>query len=368
MWFYQRLRTTDPPETEENISNRVSTSFRKDSNDAEELETNPIHLRESQSEISTSASLRTSERTTDLFEPIHSPIIRNPPHKPLRVCHWERMLFIFSFSFLVCWLILFFSTKYDAIYAQMTYATEDDIIEDSYVTYPSFSQYMKNRTMKNPSNGSFPQVFSVLLYGDSLIEFPTEDNDLLHRIYQKLSYNQSLYTVQLTSVGKGGDRSDDLLAKLPIAMSGGPYDAAILYWDSDVSDQSFEDLMHPSTQHTFKENVRSIISQIRDVYNVTYLALSGPELLGEGPFYLKPQFRYKQAMLDLYRGMNQEVCKDYAVPYINYRRACLQSIPLYWWFDQGILTKDGEHPNDHGAEFMSTFLSKMINKWMMSSP
>ena len=96
------------------------------------------------------------------------------------------------------------------------------------------------------------------------------------------------------------------------------------------------------------------------------LAVAGPEILGEGPVGLPGRFFNKTSMLDDYRVLTRVVAEANSVPYIDMRAAFLNAIPFWWLLPSGVVTVDGEHPNDTGTGIEAQLFAATINAWLYS--
>lgn len=70
-------------------------------------------------------------------------------------------------------------------------------------------------------------------------------------------------------------------------------------------------------------------------------------------------------MLDRYMTINQELCENNSVQYIDTRHPFLSALPANYYGYQGCLTIDGEHENDNGAIIIAKLFSEAILGWIM---
>ena len=68
-------------------------------------------------------------------------------------------------------------------------------------------------------------------------------------------------------------------------------------------------------------------------------------------------------MLEAYKKINQDVAQLFSSPYIDMRQAFLNAI-TYWPYYSGMVTADGEHPNNYGSQIIANLFSKQINLWL----
>jgi len=139
-------------------------------------------------------------------------------------------------------------------------------------------------------------------------------------------------------------------------------DYVILFWDSDCSNVD-EATLSPEeviqVRASFNENLEAVVTQI--LSSTKYLAVAGPELLGEG--VVCPSRIHKNDMLDDYRVFTQTITEAHQLNYIDMRQAFLDAVPSNWLFCSGVVTVDGEHPNERGTIIEANLFAKQINAW-----
>ena len=139
-----------------------------------------------------------------------------------------------------------------------------------------------------------------------------------------------------------------------------------MYWDSDCSDV-YELNMTTSeilqVRATYTTNVEYVIRSVLKAG--AYIAVGGPEILGEGP--IKPErFWGKDPMLNDYRDINVNVTSSLNVRYMDIRQAFLDTIPSWWLSGSGYLTVDGEHENERGTEIVASFFADALIEYVES--
>ena len=65
-------------------------------------------------------------------------------------------------------------------------------------------------------------------------------------------------------------------------------------------------------------------------------------------------------MIKRYIKINQEICENHSVPYIDVHHAFISAVPANYYGYQGCLTIDGEHPNDNGATIIAKMFTEAI--------
>ena len=65
-------------------------------------------------------------------------------------------------------------------------------------------------------------------------------------------------------------------------------------------------------------------------------------------------------MISSYVEMNQMVCANHSIPYINMHHSFLAALPSNYYGFSGCITLDGEHPNNNGAIIVAKMFSEYI--------
>lgn len=136
-------------------------------------------------------------------------------------------------------------------------------------------------------------------------------------------------------------------------------DGVILFWDSDVSNYDESTMTDEDVKELRYNYTLNLISVTQEILSSgSLLAISGPEVLGEGINEIK------SSMLNDYREINKQVAADYKLPYIDMRQAFLDDCPDDWSIYGHYDTEDGEHPNDRGTDIEADLFAKQSNEWL----
>jgi hypothetical protein len=220
-------------------------------------------------------------------------------------------------------------------------------------------------------NGTTKKGYKVVLLGDSLINYPCQHYDLPQMISSFLPQLQ----FQFYNYGKDGDKISGITERVDLmlndVLSNGGLDAVILYWDSDVSDIDEYDMPRTSVgilRTNYRADVEYALNRIKARCPDCYLALAGPEMIGEGPLFPVRThaivYYNKQLMLDRYRTINREICSTFHIPYINMRQAFLDAVPSMFYGYSGCLTVDGEHESIRGATVVAKVFASALLYWL----
>jgi lysophospholipase L1-like esterase len=156
------------------------------------------------------------------------------------------------------------------------------------------------------------------------------------------------YNLEISNYGVNGDNIFLMRSRLDVMLSevNNTY-AFILFWDSDVSDVS-EYKMHTNeiagVRESFQENLRYVLTEIKKRKPDAFIAVAGPELLGEGPLFsgeadvALETYIGKQRMLERYRIIYRRIAGEFNIPYIDVRLAFLNALPKNYYGYQGCLT------------------------------
>lgn len=215
--------------------------------------------------------------------------------------------------------------------------------------------------VKNTNPSTIHGFTNIVLLGDSLIEFPYELFNLGGLLYNHLSD----YKVNIISEGVGSDTILRIRERLPGALSKNP-DVLVLLWDTDCSDTNENNFSKDEVQQirsSYEENVRYTINATLAV-GAKFVIVSGPIILGEGNWMMKHKFKGKEQMVLDYIDINERICNDMNVTYLNMREPFREAIPSYWPFSMWMVTFDGEHPNIHGTQIIAKKLAQRISTWL----
>ena len=198
----------------------------------------------------------------------------------------------------------------------------------------------------------------IILFGDSLIEKPTNLYGMPTSILNRLQSKYPTLSFEMISSGIGGNSISELRARLcPDVISRQP-EAVIMYWDSDISDSSVDYSLSDEGINAYKRNLNYVIESL--IHRVRFLAIAGPELIGELPYGQNP----KDKCLNLYQDINRNISLSYNITYIDIRQQFLDEDKYKGW-DQysGYLTIDGEHPSLIGSKIEENLFTQQLIKW-----
>lgn len=190
--------------------------------------------------------------------------------------------------------------------------------------------------------------------------------------------NLTARPMNITSFAFDGATINDVYTKqLDNALSMEPK-GILLVWDSDASDD-------PSTRGApTKAFNTTLIATIEAILakNIK-LAIASPEILGENEIVpLNPASN--TVKLNNYRSVTKDIIAKYDIPYMDIRQAFLDEISSVGYCDlnfanlcvdgsvtgafnqdcgAGVVTVDGEHPNQRGAELMAGLYANVLNDW-----
>ena len=193
----------------------------------------------------------------------------------------------------------------------------------------------------------------VVLLGDSLIHESCYRFDLIGKLRSKVRY-------QLGYIDQGinGDTIHGISARLEGVLefidSTLPT-AVFLLWDSDVSDideDAFPYLGPMYLRYRYSVTLSYVIQRL--LSKNVYLVVSGPGLL---------PFPSKTDMLESYKAINVEICKDFGVDYIDLRSKFLGVEAN----NNTVVTVDGEHLNDLGVSIVAQEFSDYLLKWRLNT-
>lgn len=219
----------------------------------------------------------------------------------------------------------------------------------------AINYYTINDTNPIPVDGQM----NIVLLGDSLIEFPFT----LFNLGGLVSDHLKDLNPNVFNEGQGSDTIQRIRNRLPEALSKEP-DALFLFWDTDCSDTNEADMTNEeviSVRTQYEENVRYVINSTLSV-GTKFVIVSGPVLLGEGPWFMKHKFQGKEEMLEDYININKRICKDMNVTYLDMRTPFLSALPSSWPLSMWVVTFDGEHPNSRGTRIIANQFSDKLKE------
>lgn len=220
---------------------------------------------------------------------------------------------------------------------------------------------------------------TIVLLGDSLINKPFSEHNLstIMASLINLPGGPLARSLALINSGNNGEEVASTAARVDSVLAAYNPDAVIQFWDSDCSNVD-ESTMTPAQVASLRANFSTheafVIAAVQR--HGALFAVAGPELLGEGPFGLPHEGRFfqangqnKTAMLDAYRVLVEAAARAAGAPYIDMRAAFMDALPpwtpLSWW--RGVVTEDGEHPNQAGTVIEATLFAAQINEWVLST-
>ena len=166
------------------------------------------------------------------------------------------------------------------------------------------------------------------------------------------------YNFTVGHIAHGGKRIAGIRHDLPAIVAFKP-DACLVYFDSDASDVEYNgsglsDEEVKAIREQYVIDLKYVIETI--LSTGTFLAVGGPEILGEGPIGKTFRFWGTRDVVLAYEDMTRSIVKSYNIEYMDIRQAFLNTIPTWyqiflflcialkrWYFNQGIITQDGEH-------------------------
>ena len=214
------------------------------------------------------------------------------------------------------------------------------------------------------AQGTLP-ILDIALFGDSLVSRPVSENNLIGKLISRLSDYTSYFNLNFTSYAIEASMIYNIRNILDNTILPHDPDAYILYWDTDVSDVD-EVGMSKTDVAVLRANYVINLQYVIQTINATgaFLAVGGPELLGESVFFKDPYFLHKTPMLNDYRAMNRVVCDFFDVPYMDIRQKFLDAIPSWYLFSYGYLTIDGEHENERGSNIVADSFADALRPWL----
>eukprot|EP01036_Dinobryon_divergens_P031165 gene31165-40522_t len=184
--------------------------------------------------------------------------------------------------------------------------------------------------------------FRVVLFGDSLMNVPCGKFGL----QMQLTSQFPEYDLEVINAGINSDRIAYMRARLDKDVLSWKPDAVMLFWDSDISDQSIEVLDLTETKLRYEEDLRAVLTSLKA--NCSYLSA-----LACWERALSSCLVVSKARIDLDN-----------ILYIDLRQAFQDGLPFGWLFSRWYLTSDGEHPNERGTQIMAKKFGEVIATWL----
>lgn len=151
------------------------------------------------------------------------------------------------------------------------------------------------------------RIHRVCFIGDSLINDPNARFDFIHHIVLRLRATYPLLAFDAVEAGSGANTIVDINKRLIKDCLAFSPDTVILYWDSDVSNTLNAELEKVSVQDAYYSSVADALQAMRAA-KVTRVAVAGPTLLGEMRDGQNIIPYNKDALLDVFVGLNQKAC------------------------------------------------------------
>jgi lysophospholipase L1-like esterase len=209
-----------------------------------------------------------------------------------------------------------------------------------------------------------PGVERVVFVGDSLVNRSAQDHGLLNTVRRALERSHPGAALDLVNAGVNGDciadirkrLADDVLALRPAVV--------VLYWDSDAADVEDDDespARSRALRASYERDLDAVLATLRGA--TSHVIVSGPTLLGERPRGRNP----KDHVLDAYAEVNRRLCHAHHAVWVDTRQAAFQ------WLhenargqdrESGLLTEDGEHLNQAGADLVADRMATALGHWL----
>ncbi len=221
------------------------------------------------------------------------------------------------------------------------------------------------QSQTDPDDGRVP--LRIVFVGDSFVHRSLREHGMLDALRDDLEQRHPGYSVTVIDAGVNGDRIGDILQRLDEDVLARRPNAVVLYWDSDISDVD-ERGMTPAQigelRATYEKNLREVLSRL--VASGAFVVMSGPTMIGERPRGHNP----KDPQLDAYGRINRRVAQAVGVRYVDTRRAFFAARPADAPADvsKGLLTEDGEHLNERGAQLAERLFSRPLDLWLSRRP
>lgn len=125
--------------------------------------------------------------------------------------------------------------------------------------------------------------------------------------------------------------------------------------------------MHENSHRILRSGKESLITPINSVTVGAFVALAGSGVLGEGAKLFAPnsdRFIKKEAMLNSYNSINQDIASALHIPFINVRKKFLEKVPFYQLCYKNCITVDGVHENERGALIVAKLFSDILSTWL----
>lgn len=235
------------------------------------------------------------------------------------------------------------------------------------VWYANTAHLSKRKGPRGIYNGK--PAYEVMLTGDSLNLKPWVYYDLGGRIQSHLPSipllfrQESLASYTMVKMKK----------VIPKQIAYRP-DFVFICSDTDVSSSGYQEWRMTQEERTaaqtaYRNNMASVIDSLKK--NTTFFAFAGPLLLGEHKveplfygFSSQKIFANKKQQLADYVKINEDLCEEKGVKYINLNKLFTEKIPAIWPFASWYVTVDGEHPNRYGTQLMAREYALAIKEWL----
>jgi lysophospholipase L1-like esterase len=211
---------------------------------------------------------------------------------------------------------------------------------------------------------ALPGVERVVFVGDSLVNRSEQDHALLSRVRRALERSHPGTALDLVNAGVNGDCIADIRARLAEDVLALRPAVVVLYWDSDaadVEDANESPARSRALRDTYERDLDAVLATLQEV--TSHVIVSGPTLLGERPWGRNP----KDHVLDAYAEVNRRLCHAHHAVWVDTRQAAFQ------WLhenargqdrESGLLTEDGEHLNQAGADLVADRMASELGRWL----
>ncbi len=206
-------------------------------------------------------------------------------------------------------------------------------------------------------------VTRIVFVGDSLVRRSEADHAMLAAVRRELARRHPSLNLEVVDASVNGDRIADISDRLDSDVLFLHPAAVVLYFDSDVSnvdDVRMSESERRAVRAAYERDLRDVLTRL--VAAGVRVFLSGPTVIGERPRGLNG----KDPQLDAYRRMNRRIASSLKVAYIDTRRLFFAKRPAGAspTLDRGLLTEDGEHLNQHGADVAGDLFVRSLDAWL----
>jgi hypothetical protein len=205
-----------------------------------------------------------------------------------------------------------------------------------------------------PKGAHLGKPIKLVLTGDQMISWPAEKYDLEEKIKALLPG----MPLTIVTHAKEHERVADIRNDVDLWLQMDAPDCIFAFIDSDVTeDENGDSLLSPfltkdqEAQFHFQQYTANLHSMLgRAALNTQHLALAGPGMMGDGPWFLPSRLRGKKALAAAYKDANRKYASKYAnVEYVDVGASLQNVVPWWYPFGAGYVTVDGERVNRRGS-------------------